>query len=57
MEYRMFGRTGVMVSPLALGTMNFGNPTPEDQAIRIIQRAVDAGINFIDTANVYNRRE
>jgi aryl-alcohol dehydrogenase-like predicted oxidoreductase len=57
MEYRMFGRTGVMVSPLALGTMNFGNPTPEDQAIRIIQRAVDAGINFIDTANVYNNGE
>ncbi len=57
MEYRMFGRTGVMVSPLALGTMNFGNPTSEEESIRIIQRAVDAGINFIDTANVYNNGE
>ncbi|MFQ3620896.1 MAG: aldo/keto reductase [Spirochaetales bacterium] len=57
MQYRMFGRTGVMVSSLALGTMNFGNPTSEEEAIRILQRAVEAGINFIDTANVYNKGE
>ncbi|WP_322507187.1 aldo/keto reductase [Anaerolinea sp.] len=54
MEYRMLGRTGVMVSPLCLGAMNFGGPTGEEESIRIIHRALDAGINFIDTANVYN---
>ncbi len=57
MEYRCFGRTGVLVSPLALGTMNFGQPTPEEESLKIIRRAVDAGINFIDTANVYNKGE
>ncbi|MCS7220077.1 MAG: aldo/keto reductase [Anaerolineae bacterium] len=57
MEYRSLGRTGVMVSPLCLGAMNFGGPTPEDESIRIIHRALDAGINFIDTANVYNAGE
>jgi aryl-alcohol dehydrogenase-like predicted oxidoreductase len=54
MDYRMLGRTGVMVSPLCLGAMNFGGPTAEEDSIRIIHRALDAGINFIDTANVYN---
>ncbi len=53
MEYRLLGRTGVRVSALALGTANFADPTPEDEAIRILERAVDAGINFIDTANSY----
>src|SRR5262245_37637994 len=57
MEYRLLGRTGVKVSPLCLGTMNFGAPTPEDESIRIIHTALDAGINFIDTANMYNRGE
>ena len=57
MEYRQLGRTGVQVSPLCLGTMNFGGVTPEDTSIRIIERALDAGINFIDTANVYNAGE
>ena len=57
MEYRSLGRTGVLVSPLCLGAMNFGGPTPEDEAIRIIDRALDAGINIIDTANVYNAGE
>jgi aryl-alcohol dehydrogenase-like predicted oxidoreductase len=57
MQYRSLGRSGVLVTPLCLGTMNFGNPTPEDESIRIIQRALDAGINFIDTANVYNGGE
>lgn len=53
MEYRLLGRTGVWVSALCLGTMNFGSATPEPEAVRIIHRALDAGINFIDTANVY----
>lgn len=57
MEYRNLGRTGVKVSPLCLGTMNFGATTPEDLSIRIIHKAFDAGINFIDTANVYNKGE
>jgi hypothetical protein len=57
MEYRSLGRTGVMVSPLCLGAMNFPSPTPEDESMAIIHRALDAGINFIDTANVYNRGE
>lgn len=54
MEYRTLGRSGVKVSPLCLGCMNFGGPTDEDESIRIIHQAIDAGINFIDTANVYN---
>jgi aryl-alcohol dehydrogenase-like predicted oxidoreductase len=53
MEYRLLGRTGVRVSPLCLGTLNFGGPTPEDEAIRMIHNALDAGLNFIDTANAY----
>ncbi len=57
MDYRSLGRTGVMVSPLCLGTMNFGAPTGEEDSIAIINRALDAGINFVDTANVYNDGE
>lgn len=57
MEYRSLGRTGVMVSPLCLGAMNFPSPTSEEDSIAIIQRALEAGINFIDTANVYNGGE
>jgi 1-deoxyxylulose-5-phosphate synthase len=57
MEYRSLGRTGVMVSPLCLGAMNFGGPTAEDESIAIIDRALDGGFNFIDTANVYNTGE
>ena len=57
MEYRSLGRTGVMVSPLCLGTMNFGGPTNEEDSIAIINRALEGGINFIDTANVYNAGE
>jgi aryl-alcohol dehydrogenase-like predicted oxidoreductase len=55
MNYRPLGRTGIQVSPLCLGTMNFGGPTDEGESIEIVQTAVDAGINFIDTANVYSR--
>ena len=57
MEYRTLGRAGVKVSPLCLGTMMFGEPTNEKDSIRIIHRAMDAGINFLDTANVYNAGE
>jgi 1-deoxyxylulose-5-phosphate synthase len=57
MEYRSLGRTGVLVSPLCLGTMNFGGPTPEVDSIAIFDAALDAGINFIDTADVYNAGE
>ena len=55
MEYRLLGRTGVRVSPLCLGCMNFGGRTSEEDGIRIIHAALDAGINFLDTANVYSR--
>ena len=53
MEYRQLGRTGVKVSPLCLGTMNFGGRADEKEAAAILDQAIDAGINFIDTANVY----
>lgn len=53
MEYRQLGRTGIKVSPLVLGTANFADPTPEDEAHRIVDRAVEAGINLIDSGNVY----
>ncbi|RMF76282.1 MAG: aldo/keto reductase [Chloroflexi bacterium] len=55
MEYRSLGRTGVQVSALCLGCMNFGGVTPEDESINIMHRALDEGINFFDTANVYSR--
>ncbi|MCQ9164229.1 aldo/keto reductase [Arthrobacter sp. STN4] len=56
MEYRSLGRTGVKVSPLCLGAMMFGPWGNADRAdsIRIIHRALDAGINFVDTADVYS---
>jgi aryl-alcohol dehydrogenase-like predicted oxidoreductase len=57
MEYRALGRTGVRVSPLCLGSANFGNPTPEGAARQIMQAALDAGINLFDTANSYNAGE
>ncbi len=55
MQYRSLGRTGVQVSMLCLGCMNFGSPTPEADAVKIIDRAIERGINFLDTANVYSR--
>jgi aryl-alcohol dehydrogenase-like predicted oxidoreductase len=59
MDLRTLGRTGVHVSPLCLGAMMFGawGETDHDVAIGIIHRALDAGINFIDTADVYSRGE
>lgn len=55
MEYRLLGRTGVKVSPLCLGCMMFGGKTNPEDSYAIIDRALDAGINFLDTANVYSR--
>lgn len=57
MEYRILGRSGLRVSPLCLGTMNFGGPTPEAESTQMINHALEAGINIIDTANVYNGGE
>ncbi len=53
MEYRALGGAGVKVSPLCLGCMNFGWGTEEADSVRILHRALEAGINFLDTANVY----
>jgi aryl-alcohol dehydrogenase-like predicted oxidoreductase len=55
MEYKLLGRTGVKVSPLCLGCMNFGWGAEEPASIKIIHRALDAGINFVDTADVYGK--
>ncbi len=52
-EFTYLGRTGMRVSRLCLGTMNFGPETEEKDAFRIMDAALDAGINFFDTANVY----
>jgi aryl-alcohol dehydrogenase-like predicted oxidoreductase len=59
MEHRPLGRTGVSVSKLCLGAMMFGDwgTKDHDESIRIIHRALDAGINFIDTADVYSQGE
>jgi aryl-alcohol dehydrogenase-like predicted oxidoreductase len=59
MEYRTLGTTGTKVSPLCLGAMMFGDwgNQDHDESIRIIHRALDAAINFIDTADVYSRGE
>jgi aryl-alcohol dehydrogenase-like predicted oxidoreductase len=55
MEYRKLGQTGLMVSELCLGTMTFGNEADEQTSKRITDRFVEAGGNFVDTANVYSR--
>ena len=57
MEYRNLGRTGVKVSQLCLGTMMFGRRSTETDAIPMIEHALDAGINFIDTADAYSAGE
>jgi aryl-alcohol dehydrogenase-like predicted oxidoreductase len=56
MEYVRLGRSGVKVSRLCLGTMNFGPVTPEDESFAIMDRALERGIDFFDTANVYGRK-
>jgi aryl-alcohol dehydrogenase-like predicted oxidoreductase len=55
MDYRPLGRTGVLVSDLCLGCMLFGDDTSEGESIEIVHRAMDAGINFLDTADVYGQ--
>ncbi|MGZ8598819.1 MAG: aldo/keto reductase [Actinomycetota bacterium] len=55
MDYRHLGRLGLKVSPFCLGTMNFGPVTPEPESHAILDRALELGINFVDTANVYGR--
>ncbi len=57
MEYRSLGRTGVQVSPLTLGCMMFGGRTDLADSCAIIDRALDAGLNFLDTADAYSRGE
>ncbi len=54
MEYRILGRTGVKVTPLCLGTMNFGGRTNAGEASRMLDLYMELGGNFVDTANVYN---
>jgi diketogulonate reductase-like aldo/keto reductase len=53
MERRPLGRTGLDVAPLCLGAMNFGDPTDADEAARMIDTALDGGIDMIDVADVY----
>jgi aryl-alcohol dehydrogenase-like predicted oxidoreductase len=57
MEYRSFGRTGVKVSQLCLGTMMFGGKTGRDESIRMVEYALGQGVNFVDTADVYAGNE
>ncbi len=57
MEYRHLGRLGLKVSPFCLGTMNFGPQTSERDSHAIMDRALELGINFFDTANVYGQRK
>lgn len=54
MQYRQLGRSGLKISPICLGSMMFGGPTDEATASRIIAKAREAGINFIDSADAYN---
>src|SRR3979409_2812707 len=54
MEYRQLGRSGLKISPMCLGTMMFGGPTDEATSTRIVAKAREAGINFIDTADAYS---
>lgn len=56
MDYTHLGRTGLLVSRLCLGTMNFGPQTSEEESFRIMDQALEQGINFFDTANVYGQK-
>jgi aryl-alcohol dehydrogenase-like predicted oxidoreductase len=57
MEYRNLGRAGIKISCLCFGTDNFADPTPEEECTRMLNRALDAGINFLDTGDVYAEGE
>src|SRR5438045_9571187 len=54
MQYRQLGRSGLKVAPIGLGTMVFGGPADEATSARIVAKAREAGINFIDSADAYN---
>src|ERR1700755_3104378 len=54
MQYRSLGRSGLKISPICLGTMMFGGPADEASSGRIVARAREAGVNFIDTADAYS---
>src|SRR5258705_2627268 len=54
MQYRQLGRSGLKISPICLGTMMFGGPTDEATSLRIVAKAREAGVNFIDSADAYN---
>lgn len=56
MEYKLLGRTGLKVSRMTLGTNNFGRDVDEETSVRVIRKAIDLGINSLDTANVYTKR-
>lgn len=53
MRYRRLGSSGFLVSPICMGTMTFGSPVNKNEAVKLTHAAIDLGINFIDTANVY----
>jgi aryl-alcohol dehydrogenase-like predicted oxidoreductase len=53
LKLRRLGASGLLVSPVCLGTMTFGTPVPEKGSIELVHAAIDLGINFVDTANVY----
>ena len=55
MQYTKLGRSNLSVSKICLGTMHFGTRTPDDESYKIMDKALDMGINFFDTANVYGR--
>ncbi len=56
MEYRLLGRTGLKISRMTLGTNNFGRDVDEETSVRVVRKAVDLGINSIDSANTYSKR-
>lgn len=56
MQYTKLGRANVTISKICLGTMHFGTYTPEEEAYRIMDKALEMGLNFFDTANVYGRK-
>ncbi len=57
MEYRVLGRTGLKISPICFGTGNFAEPTPEEEAKKMINRGLDAGVNLLGTGNIYANGE
>lgn len=57
MSYRRLGRSGLKIFPLVLGTMNFGNPTGKEDSFKMIDLAIDSGINLFDCADAYANGE